>query len=89
MSRGITKPKLRNSYPQVAEVLDKIEQAHKKRHYWFFANYDGKYNTPAGGKRTVSFGAIIDVLNENGFDVEINVKPNPNKRQLWETLINP
>lgn len=89
MSRGITKSKLRVSYPSVADVLDKIASVHKKKHYWFFANYDGKYITPAGGKRSVSLGAIIDVLNENGFDVDISVKPNPRKKELWESVIKP
>lgn len=89
MSRGITKPKLRNAYPRLAEVLDRIEKSNKKKHYWFFTNYDGKYNTPSGTKRTVSFGAIIDVLNENGFDVEITATPNPSKKELWEGIINP
>jgi len=89
MSRGITKSKLKVSYPNVADVLDKIEQVNKKKHYWFFANYDGKYVSPAGGKRSVSLGAIIDVLNENGFDVDIVVKPNPKKKELWISVVNP
>jgi hypothetical protein len=89
MSRGITKIKLKKSFPQVAEVLDKIEAVNKSKHYWFFTNYCGKYGAPNGVKRTVSLGAIIEVLNENGFDVEINVKPSPSKKQLWEDILKP
>lgn len=89
MSRGITKNKLKTTFPEMADVLDKIENVNKKKHYWFFANYDGKYNTPTGCKRTVSLGAIIDVLNENGFDVNISVIPNPNKKGLWQSIIEP
>lgn len=88
MSRGITKSKLKAHYPNVANVLDRIESVNKKKHYWFFANYDGKYGTPSGGKRSVSLGAIIDVLNENGFDVDIIVTPNPKKKELW-SVVNP
>ena len=89
MSRGITKSKLKRTHPHLADMLSKIEAINKKKHYWFFANYDGKYNTPGGGNRAVSMGAIIDVLNENGFDVDITAKPNPNKRELWQDIIQP
>jgi hypothetical protein len=89
MSRGITKSKLKQKHPRLAEVLDSIEATNKKKHYWFFANYDGKYTTPTGGPRTVSLGAIIDVINEYGMDVEINVVPDPSKKRLWEPLVKP
>lgn len=89
MSKGITKSKLKQSFPQVAEVLEKIEKVNKKNHYWFFANYSGKYNSPNGIKRAVSFNAIIDILSENGFDVDIVVKPSPSKRQLWKEILKP
>jgi hypothetical protein len=89
MSKGITKLKLKQSFPQVAEVLDRIEKVNKKNHYWFFANYSGKYNSPNGIKRAVSLNAIIDILTENGFDVDIVVKPSPTKKQLWKEIIKP
>ena len=63
MNRGITKSKLSELYPELSEALSEIESRNKKTHYWFFANYGGKYKTPAGGKRSVSLGAVIDVLN--------------------------
>lgn len=89
MSRGITKYKMKGMFPEVADILEKIESVNKSKHYWFFTNYAGKYSTPSGKNRTVSLGAIIDVLQENGFDVEINVKPNQNKKQLWEEVLRP
>ncbi len=77
MNRGITKSKLSELYPELANVLSEIESRNKKNHYWFFANYGGKYTTPSGGKRTVSLGAIIDVLNMNGYQVDIKVTSKP------------
>jgi len=89
MSRGITKSKLKQKHPRLAEALESIEQTDKKKHYWFFANYNGKYTTPSGGPRTVSLGAIIDVINEYGIDVEISVVHDPSKKMLWEHLVKP
>ena len=89
MSKGITKQKLERTHPHLAETLEKIKIVNKRTHYWFFANYDGKYKTPSGCSRTVSLGAIIDVLNENGFDVDINITPNPSKKELWTKVLEP
>jgi len=33
--------------------------------------------------------AIVDILNENGFDVDIVVTPSPSKKKLWKEIIEP
>jgi hypothetical protein len=72
--KGITKHKLRNIYPNIAATLDEIYENNKKQHYWFFVNYNGKYKTTSGAARTVSLAAIIDVLNENGYEIDITIR---------------
>lgn len=72
--KGITKDKLRNIYPNLASVLDEIYDLNKKSHYWFFVNYNGKYKTASGSLRTVSLSAIISVLKDNGYDIDISVR---------------
>jgi hypothetical protein len=79
MNRGITKSKLKQIHPELAKTLDDIESVNKKEHYWFFANYNGKYKTAAGISRSVSLGAVIDVINMNGYEVEIKVKNQSNQ----------
>jgi hypothetical protein len=74
MNRGITKSKLKQIHPELAKALEDIESVNKKNHYWFFANYNGKYKTMAGVSRSVSLGAVLDVVNMNGYEVEIKVK---------------
>lgn len=71
--RGITKDKLVKTHPHIAEALDEIYNVNKKSHYWFFVNYNGKYKTASGTARTVSFGAIIDVLTDNFYNVDITL----------------
>lgn len=72
--KGITKDKLRNVYPHIASVLDDIYAVNKKKHYWFFVNYNGKYKTASGVSRTVSLGAIIDILHDNGYEIDLSVR---------------
>ena len=72
--RGITKDTLELSHPHIANALSEVYTTNKKNHYWFFVNYNGKYKTASGIARKVSFGAIIDVLNDNGYDIDISVR---------------
>lgn len=71
--RGITKDKLVKTHPHIAQALDEVYDTNKKKHYWFFVNYNGKYKTASGVARTVSFGAIIDVLSDNGYTIDISL----------------
>jgi hypothetical protein len=72
--RGITKTTLEVSHPHIAEALAEVYNTNKKNHYWFFVNYNGKYKTSSGVARKVSFGAIIDVLNDNGYTIDISIR---------------
>ena len=73
--RGITRDKLIQSHPHIAQALDEIfNSSNKKKYYWFFVNYNGKYKTASGIARTVSFGAIIDVLTECGYIIDISLR---------------
>lgn len=72
--RGITKDTLEVSHPHIAKALEEVYNTNKKQHYWFFVNYNGKYKTSTGVARKVSFGAVIDVLNDNGYTIDITIK---------------
>lgn len=73
-AKGITKAKLTKSYPQIATIINHIYETDKARNYWFFVNYCGKYKDKQGNPRAVSMGAIIDLLTEYGYKVEITAK---------------
>jgi|LakMenEpi03Aug12_release.lakeMendotaPanAssembly.Ray.scaffolds.fasta_scaffold3967128_1 hypothetical protein len=87
-AKGITKTKLTKTYPQIAKILDEIYSKDKSKNYWFFVNYSGKYMDKEGKPRTVSMGAVIDILSEYGFDVAITATKNPKKKLLWGKLEN-
>jgi hypothetical protein len=69
----INKSKLQKSFPNLAEQLEEIPKNHKSHFYWFFANYSGKYKDVKGKPRTVSIGAVLDVFDQLGYDIQINV----------------
>lgn len=73
-SKGITKAKLTRHYPNIAKIVDDIYKTDKASNYWFFVNYCGKYKDKLGNPRTVSMGAIIDLLTAYGYQVEITAK---------------
>ena len=73
-SKGITKAKLTRHYPNIAKIVDDIYKTDKASNYWFFVNYCGKYKDKMGNPRTVSMGAIIDLLTAYGYQVEITAK---------------
>ena len=73
-SKGITKAKLTRHYPNIAKIVDDIYKTDKASNYWFFVNYCGKYKDKVGNPRTVSMGAIIDLLTAYGYQVEITAK---------------
>ena len=70
-SKGITKAKLTRHYPNIAKIVDDIYKTDKASNYWFFVNYCGKYKDKQGNPRTVSMGAIIDLITSYGYKVEI------------------
>jgi hypothetical protein len=74
IAKGITKAKLTKYYPKLAKIVDNVYDINKEEHYWFFVNYCGKYKDKQGKPRTVSMGAIIDVISKNGYDIDIVAK---------------
>lgn len=70
-SKGITKDKLKKHYPNLATILDEIQDKDPKKNYWFFVNYSGKYADRNGKSRSVSLGSVIDLISDNGYKVEI------------------
>lgn len=73
-TKGITKAKLTKHYPKIAKIVDDICETHKTDNYWFYVNYSGKYKDKQGNPRTVSMGAIIELISSYGYDVEIIAK---------------
>jgi len=74
-TKYINKEKLQQKFPQVATILDSIHENNSQNNYWFFVNYVGKYKGKNGKPRTVSMSAIIDVLEQHGYDVDLLVTP--------------
>lgn len=74
-TKYINREKLHTKFPQVAVVLDSIHESNNQSNYWFFVNYLGKYKGKNGKPRTVSMSAIIDVLEQHGYDVDLLVTP--------------
>lgn len=73
-SKGITKAKLTKNYPKIAKVLNDIYDTDKAANYWFFINYSGKYKDKLGNPRTVSLGAVIDLVASYGYEIDIVAK---------------
>jgi hypothetical protein len=73
-SKGITKAKLTKYYPKIAKIVDDICEKDKAENYWFYVNYSGKYKDRQGNPRTVSMGAIIELMTNYGYEVEITAK---------------
>lgn len=71
-TKQITRDKLYEAYPRIASILDDIYDSNKQSNYWFFVNYLGKYKDKKGNPRAVSMGAIIDILEQHGYDIEIS-----------------
>lgn len=74
-TKYINKEKLHQNFPHVAAVLDEIHEKNSQDNYWFFVNYLGKYKGKNGKPRTVSISAIIDVIEQHGYDVDLIVTP--------------
>ncbi len=73
-TKGITKAKLTKHYPKIAKIVDDICDNYKSDNYWFYVNYSGKYKDKQGNPRTVSMGAIIELITSYGYEVEITAK---------------
>ena len=73
-TKGITKAKLTKHYPKIAKIVDDICENYKADNYWFYVNYSGKYKDKQGNPRTVSMGAIIELITQYGYEVEIIAK---------------
>lgn len=82
----ITRDKMMEEYPNLAKILDRIYEKDKKKHYWFFVNYSGKYKDREGNPRAVSLGAIIELLQEYGFTISISASKQAVNKKLWEQL---
>jgi hypothetical protein len=74
-TKYINRDKLYEIYPHIAIVLDTVYENNKHNNYWFFVNYFGKYRGKNGKPRTVSMSAVIDVLEQNGYDVQLVATP--------------
>lgn len=74
-TKQINRQKLLSRFPRVAMVLDDIYERNSHSNYWFFVNYLSKYQGKDGRPRTVSIAAVIDVLEQHGYDVDIVVTP--------------
>ena len=72
-TKYINKEKLQQNFPHVSSVLDEIHEKNSQDNYWFFVNYLGKYKGKNGKPRTVSISAIIDVLEQHGYNVDLIV----------------
>lgn len=82
-TKQITRDRLYEAYPNIASILDDIYEANKQTNYWFFVNYLGKYKDKNGKPRAVSMGAVIDILEQHGYDIDIVA----NKRK-FQTISN-
>lgn len=71
-SKQLNRDKLYSIYPNIASILDDIYESNRQSNYWFFVNYLGKYKDKNGKPRAVSMGAIIEILEQHGYDIDIN-----------------
>ena len=85
-AKGITRTKLVKNYPDIAKLVDRIYEKDRKTNYWFFVNYMGKYMDKNGNPRTVSIGAVIDLLEAYGYTIDIKAKKDSDKKILWDKL---
>lgn len=70
--KKINRQKLYRVYPNIAEILDEIYECNRQNNYWFFVNYLGKYKDKNGRPRAVSMGAVLDILEQHGYAIEIS-----------------
>ena len=70
-TKQITRDKLYDVYPDIASILDDIYESNRQSNYWFFVNYLGKYKDKNGKPRAVSMGAVMDILEQHGYDIQI------------------
>lgn len=70
-TKQINRSKLYDTYPHIASILDDIYERSRQSNYWFFVNYRGKYKDKSGKPRAVSMGAILDILEEHGYTIDI------------------
>lgn len=73
-TKQINRDKLLDTYPKLASILDDIYESNKQNNYWFFVNYLGKYKSKNGKTRAVSMGAVIEILEQNGYEISISAK---------------
>jgi len=69
--RKINRQKLYRVYPNIAQILDEIYESNRQNNYWFFVNYLGKYKDKNGRPRAVSMGAVLDMLEQHGYTIDI------------------
>lgn len=77
--KQINRDKLYDVYPKLASILDDIYESNRQNNYWFFVNYLGKYKSKNGRTRAVSMGAVIEILEQNGYNIEIKAIKRPTK----------
>lgn len=70
-TKQITRERLYQAYPNIASILDEIYDSNRQINYWFFVNYLGKYKDKNGNPRAVSMGAVIDILEQHGYSIDI------------------
>lgn len=70
-TKQINRTKLYEVYPKLASILDDIYENSRQSNYWFFVNYRGKYRDRNGKPRAVSMGAVLDILEDHGYQIEI------------------
>lgn len=70
-TKHINREKLLSRFPRVAMILDEIYENNSHANYWFFVNYYSKYQGKNGKPRTVSIAAVIDVLEQHGYHVDL------------------
>ena len=73
--KHLNREKLAKRFPRIAMILDDIYETNSQSNYWFFVNYFSKYEGKNGKPRTVSMAAVIDVLEQHGYDVDIIATP--------------
>lgn len=78
-TKQINRDKLYDTYPKLASILDDIYESNRQNNYWFFVNYLGKYKSKNGRNRAVSMGAVIEILEQNGYNIEIKAIKRPTK----------
>jgi hypothetical protein len=68
-----TRDELNRRHPALVEALDQLIKSDRKKFQSFYVNYCGKYTRQDGTKRRIQLGQAIEILEENGYGVDIRV----------------